>query len=654
MNLYSDFKQLEKAWSLFVDKNIISDKIRESIADSWKRCRELNLNSRELNRTPSVSEAEFRKRLKQNQNLLNESIPFMMEIQEFVNDSGFSTTLTDKDGVILELICDRKILKEAFTKNLVRGSIWNERKAGTNATGLALIKKQPIQVIGSEHYFKCYHDLTCSASPIFDENNQLIAIMDMSGPKELSFPHTLGMVVAATKAISRQLYIAASDKRINVSNHYLKTLVESMDNGVVAVDINGKIIGINSNGAKILQTTTFDSYGKNILDIMEGETILYNRKNADTLTDEKHVITKSNKINCLVNRKLILYDNGEIAGAVATLKDMKKINVSKKKETCKGTHYTFDDIIGESSKLLRAVHLAKVAASSDLTVLLQGDSGTGKEMFAQAIHNAHQSDKPFIAINCSAIPEPLIESVLFGYEEGSFTGASRQGKKGQFERAEDGTVFLDEIGDMPLNIQIVLLRVLQERYIQRIGGFQDIPINARIIVATNKNLREEVEAGRFRQDLYYRLKVLEIEIPPLRERPGDLAILSQYFINKVGQKYLKNIEPLMPSTLSLLETYKWPGNVRQFYHAIEQAIYFTETNRIDNYFISDYLPNQDVKIKSSIPIESEDAIDLKEAERTTIKKALTLFPEKKKAAVFLGISRSTLYRKISQYHLDEE
>ncbi|KNZ42176.1 hypothetical protein AKG39_07895 [Acetobacterium bakii] len=649
---------MKSTWTDFVNSGTVGTHIRKPIIDSWIRCQSAGLDPRDSNRTPTVSEENFQKRLKRNKILLDVSIPFMVELQEFVNKSGFSTTLADPNGVILELICDPSILEEAFTKNLVCGSIWNESMAGTNATGLSLDLRQPIQVIGAEHYYECYHDLTCSAAPIFDENGKLLGTLDMTGPKELAYPHTLGMVVAAAKAITRQLCIAESNRQIDLTNHYLSTLIDSMSDGVVAVDVKGKIIGINSQGAKILKTTTFDSYGKNILEIMDGETILDHNGNTPTSPEEKqkHVVTKSKKINCLVNSKLILHDDGKVAGAVAKLTDINKADFNQEKNCRRGTRFTFDDIIGDSSDLLRSVHLSQIAAKGTATVLLQGESGTGKEMFAQAIHNAYQSDKPFVAINCAGIPETLIESVLFGYEEGSFTGASKHGKMGKFELARHGTIFLDEIGEMPINTQTILLRVLQERYIQRIGGAVDIPIDVRIIAATNKNLADEVKKGKFREDLYYRLNVLQINIPPLRNRKKDIPVLASFFLNEITADCKKFIEPLHPSTIATMQEYDWPGNVRQFKNAIEQAVNFTETNRIDEYFITSYLPNLDEEltpIKQTDPILKESSVDLKGLELITIKKALALFSERKKAAEFLGISRSTLYRKMKLYHLED-
>jgi|LGOV01.1.fsa_nt_gb transcriptional regulator with PAS, ATPase and Fis domain len=653
----TDFVFLEKNWNNFTHNRPVHSSTRKEILDSWIQCKNSGFNPMDLNQTPCVPESQFIDLLSKNKPLLDVSIPFMIELQEFVNQSGFSTTLTDPNGIVLELICDESVLEEAFNKNLVRGSIWNESKAGTNATGLSINLLQPIQVIGAEHYYQCYHNLTCSAAPIFDENDILLGILDMAGPKEKTYPHTLGMVVATTKAITRQLCVAASNQQINLTNYYLRTLIDSISDGVIAVDVNGKIIGINSHGAKILKTTTFDSYGKNILDIMEGETILdqYGKPPKHIVEKEKHLITKSKKINCLINSKLILQDNGTIVGAVATLKDIVKPSNQSHKNCRKGTRFTFDDIIGESSELLRSIHLSQIAAKGSATVLLQGESGTGKEMFAQAIHNDYQSNQPFVAVNCAGIPDSLIESVLFGYNEGAFTGASKHGQKGKFELAKNGTIFLDEIGEMPLTTQTILLRVLQERYIQRIGGSTDIPINLRVIAATNKNLIEEVEKGNFREDLYYRLNVLQINIPPLRKRKKDITILANYFLNEIAQDCQKFIEPLTPSTLSKIEEYEWPGNIRQLKNALERAINFTESSQIDDYFITNCIfKTTPCFSHESIPIinsPEEESGNLKNIERQNIEKALSLFSERKKVAHYLGISRSTLYRKMKHYHL---
>jgi transcriptional regulator with PAS, ATPase and Fis domain len=357
---------------------------------------------------------------------------------------------------------------------------------------------------------------------------------------------------------------------------------------------------------------------------------------------------------------LIYHDNGDVVGAVSTLKEVGKKEQEKAKHKTGSRGFSFDDLIGEHPAFMRSVHLAKTASRSMSTVLLQGESGTGKELFAKAIHYEHTSGRkaPFIAINCSAIPDSLIESELFGYEEGAFTGAKKSGKKGKFELAKGGTLFLDEIGEMPVNLQAHLLRVIQERYVQPVGGKDGVLIDdVKIIVASNKVLSEEVKGGRFREDLYYRLNVLQIGIPPLRERSSDIKLLSEYFIDELSEKLGKEIEYFLPSTLKIMQRYYWHGNIRQLKNSIESAICFTDEPTIDVFYVSDYLSKMDRLEQMNVQeyvVEPDTLGDesIENVEKKMIREALEKFREKKEVAEHLGISRSTLYRKIRKYQLE--
>jgi sigma-54 dependent transcriptional regulator, acetoin dehydrogenase operon transcriptional activator AcoR len=273
-------------------------------------------------------------------------------------------------------------------------------------------------------------------------------------------------------------------------------------------------------------------------------------------------------------------------------------------------------------------------------------------MFAQAIHNYTSPGQPFVALNCSAIPQTLIESELFGYEDGAFTGASKNGRPGKFELANGGTIFLDEIGEMPLNTQVSLLRVLQERCVQRIGGIRTIPIDVRVIAATNKNLAEEVKKGTFRNDLYYRLNVFQIEIPPLRERKSDIAVLVDYFINHIALRFGKSVESISPSAMAIMQSYSWPGNVRQLENCIERAVNFAEDGHIDEYYLTEYIQKEMLKNTNNVVMGENELTNLHDIEMNTMIVALNHFGERKKAAEALGISRSTLYRKLKSFGLE--
>lgn len=313
----------------------------------------------------------------------------------------------------------------------------------------------------------------------------------------------------------------------------------------------------------------------------------------------------------------------------------------------------FQNIISTNPQMLKAISTAHIVAMTDSTVLLRGESGTGKEMFARAIHKESlRKDGPFIAINCAAIPENLLESELFGYEEGSFTGAKKGGKPGKLELANNGTIFLDEIGDMPLALQAKLLRVLQNKTIERVGGTKQIPINARIITATHRNLEEMIKENKFREDLFYRINVIPINIPPLKERPEDIELLLNYFIRKYCILLNKNFMTFTYEAMEILKSYSWPGNVRELENAVEYSVAITKTDEIG----IENLPNQfqtTMAEKQSLQIMSKQTA--REIDREQLRNLLEQFGQttdgKREIARNLGISLATLYRWIKKYKL---
>ncbi len=344
-------------------------------------------------------------------------------------------------------------------------------------------------------------------------------------------------------------------------------------------------------------------------------------------------------------------NNEFIEGAVITVKDIKQIKKLVKEATVSEIETHFSQIIGDSPKMKALKTMALHVAPSKATLLIQGESGTGKELLARAIHqSSKRKGHTFIAINCGAIPENLLESELFGYEEGSFTGARRGGKMGKFELAHNGTIFLDEIGDMPLHLQVKILRVLQERRIERVGGTRSIPLDVRIIAATHRDLDEMVKTGEFREDLYYRLNVIPLSIPPLRERLEDVPILVQFYLDYYSTVTDRSVSGISQETIDILANYPWPGNVRELGNVVEYCVTMVAGGEIT----ADILPQ---RIKTvHIPESQNSFLNLKQLEREAIMKALTLVEtegHKDDAAKLLGISRATLYRKIKDYNIGE-
>lgn len=344
-------------------------------------------------------------------------------------------------------------------------------------------------------------------------------------------------------------------------------------------------------------------------------------------------------------------NNGVIEGAVVTIKDIQQIKKLVKDATVNEIETHFSQIVGHCAKMQKLKEMALRVAPSQSTLLIQGESGTGKELLARAIHqSSNRKGHAFIALNCGAIPENLLESELFGYEEGSFTGARRGGKLGKFELAHNGTIFLDEIGDMPLHLQVKILRVLQERRVERIGSSRSIPVDVRVIAATHRDLEKMVGTGEFREDLYYRLNVIPLTIPPLRERQEDIPILIQFYLDHYSALTGKTVRRIGSEATEILTRYSWPGNVRELGNVIEYCV----TMAAGDVITAEILPKR-IMVDPN-PKSAHDSLNLKALEREAIMKALTTAEaegNKEDAAKLLGISRATLYRKIKEYQIGE-
>jgi transcriptional regulator with PAS, ATPase and Fis domain len=378
------------------------------------------------------------------------------------------------------------------------------------------------------------------------------------------------------------------------------------------------------------------------------------REEQEYKNKEIKILAGGKEIRCLGNITNIKNKHSASIGQVLTFREIKEIGRLVGKVVTSRAKYTFEDIIGKSKSLIEMKRLAAIASQSLSNVLVQGESGTGKELFAQAIHNASpRADFPFIAVNCAAIPRELIESELFGYVEGAFTGARKGGGIGKFELAEGGTIFLDEIGDMPLDMQIKLLRVLQNKEFFRIGGTTPIAVNVRVISATNKDLLEEIKKGRFREELYYRLNVLTIITPPLRERKEDIKILSEHFIQKLNKILGKKIVGLSEEVEQIFYEYSWPGNVRELENVIEYAMTMARGEIITSSALPELKKRKDFLAapisENLLPTPKEI---LEDPEKKRYEQALKLSGGNiLEAAKLLNISRATIYRKIKKYGL---
>lgn len=422
----------------------------------------------------------------------------------------------------------------------------------------------------------------------------------------------------------------------------LRAMLEFAYEGIIVTDIDSNIKIFNKTAEKITGIKRKDAIGKPVVDVVENTRLDKILKKKSNELNQIQVIG-NNKI--LTNRVVITV-NGRTIGALATFQSFDQVRKAESnvRRNLHGSGFiaknTFNEILGVSTNIKNCIKEAKTYSNSDSTVLILGETGTGKELFAQSIHNeSNRNMKPFVAINCSAIPPSLLESELFGYEEGAFSGAKKGGKYGVFELANEGTVFLDEIGEIPLEVQTRLLRVLEEREIFRIGGDKVTNLNIRVIAATNKKLLEMVKENKFREDLYYRLNVLKLKVPPLRERKADIPILLEYFINQYNDKINKEEIRFIVNNKNFIN-YEWPGNIRELRNLAEQiaVLYRNYKDINDTLQCIDLFKTDDVVIGYSDKDKVVNALIKSKGNKT-------------KAAQFLGISRTTLWRKINEYKI---
>jgi len=593
---------------------------------------------------------KLQRRLEEKRELILAAEPFMNQLYSFVKGSNFFSILTDEEGCILSVIGDEDILSEAFSLRMIPGAYMDEASIGTNAMGTSLAEGMPVQVSGEEHFIKAYHRWTCSGAPIRDISGKIIGALDLTGYSENVHPHTLGMVVAAANAIERMLQVKNYSEEAVLSKLYTETIIDSIQAGILTADLDGNLKVVNKYVANMFGYTQEEMKKIKIWNLFEGwEKVKHVILSKNNFADEDvFVNSRKNKLRFNLSAYPVVDKKGNIRDIVFVFKEVKKVRKLANKIMGRQAIYTFDKIIGKNEDFLKTVEFAKKVSDSKSTILIMGESGTGKEVFAQAIHNySNRSEEPFIAMNCGAIPKNLIESELFGYEEGAFTGAKRGGHPGKFEIADGGTIFLDEIGEMPLDMQTRLLRVIEEGTVRRIGGTEEIIVDIRIIAATNKDLEKEVKKGNFRKDLFYRLNVLPLRLPPLRNRKEDIPLLIDYFMNRISKKLNKKMVEIPENYMNYLLEYQWPGNIRELENFIELIIN------------TEYIPTGLHKNNAQI---NKDELDLKpkqecykleHVEKEHIIKVLKMCEGNMTlSAKNLGIGRNTLYRKVKKYNID--
>lgn len=645
----SDQKLFVAHQAMLQSGKVPTDRLRPVIARAWERCLAMGVDPRAGRRSQRVSEDELRARLERYDFLIKAAAPFMESLFHFVKSSGFVVVLADADTCILKVIGTENVYAKAAVFH-APGAVWGEEYAGNTAIGTVLVEGIPLQIHALEHYCRALHNWTCSAAPIRDPDGNIIGVLDMSGKGDLVHCHTLGMVVAAVTAIENQMAMERAARELRTANKFKSAIMEAISDGLLTVDNKGIITYLNPAGARILGLDPQGIIGRHIRDVVEYSDIL------DVLTTgegyaDKEFFRKNRKgtVHFMETAVPIRDESGNVVGVVGAFREEKQVRKMVTQMMGARANFTFHDFIGQNQEIKEVLSLARTAASGSSNVLLQGESGTGKEILAHAIHNgSHRKDGPFVAVNCAAIPRELIESELFGHEEGAFTGARRGGRPGKFELAHGGTVFLDEIGEMPLDMQVKLLRVIQERKLVRLGGSNYIDIDVRVIAATNCDLLTEIAEGNFRRDLYYRLNVLQITMIPLRQRTDDLPLLVSHILCKLNRKMGKAIESVSPDVLEYFGGYSWPGNVRELENVLERAMNVCQGDVID----TDCLPKMSWKSEGAPVALQAGVMSIDEVEKAAIAKTMEAMGGNVTwAARALRISRNTLYSKLRRYGL---
>ncbi|WP_206810984.1 sigma-54-dependent Fis family transcriptional regulator [Paradesulfitobacterium ferrireducens] len=629
---------MENAWQAFISgREHVPAEVH--ISRSWQRSRDFRVSHEKVSTNDLLPANLLQERYAQNEDLVRASKNVLPLMFNFLQGQNYLVLLSDDSGYVLETLGDPPFLTKAQTVHLSPGANWREEVKGTNAIGTALTENIPLKVLGSEHYVRENHFLACWAAPIHDSQGKQLGVLDISGVASKAEERLLDIVIMGTRMIEYNLRLLELEHSYGIYREGLKLAGSLLIQGDIKIDSHGLITAITPAGINSIGRRREEILGRFVGEVFQSKPL---HKGGS------HTEVSAN-----------FMDFGQFSRS-SLMSDV-PVFPSPSVVPSSGTLW-----IGNSEASRKVLQRAAKVASTHSSVLIQGESGTGKEIIARHIHLlGPRRDKPFVPLNCAALPDSLMESELFGYVDGAFTGAKRGGQPGKFEIAQGGTIFLDEIGDISPNVQAALLRVLQEKEVYRIGATKAQNLDVRVIAATNKDLAALVAEGKFRLDLYYRLKVVTVELPPLRERTDDIFDLIPHFIEKCSAALGKPPLQVVPEVYSCLLSYSWPGNVRELENCIEGMVALADGPVLN---VSDLPPElsrkkiQDPKLLGQemtagaqwIPDAKSESSPglLQEQTREAIIKTLNRTGGKiAPAARLLGIGRNTLYRKMKELNI---
>jgi len=628
--------------------------VERALLRSWERCRRAGLDAHAINQYGGVIEgARLAEAHERYQALITHSRSIMEHVHEQIRHSGSVVILANDEGLVLHAVGDADFVDRAGQVALQPGAHWEEGQRGTNAIGTALTERCPVEVVGAEHFLERNSFLTCSAVPLLDPQGNIIGVLDISGDARGYQQHTMGLARMSASLVEKRLFESEYARELLVCFHTRPGYIGSLGEGVAAVAQDGRILAINAAGLDILGLRRDEAtrcHCSMLFDASLGTLIDRARQDAQAISS----------FTLLNGHQLYVRLRGNLPSQIVAPRSAERVTGRSTRQgpSARGetAPITLDSLATGDARLQLAIDRTRRVLGRDIPILIQGESGAGKEMFAKAIHNSGpRSAAPFVALNCAAIPENLIESELFGYQGGAFTGARKEGAVGKIQQAHGGTLFLDEIGDMPLNLQARLLRVLQERCVTPLGGSRTIPVDISLVCATHRRLKEEVASRRFREDLYYRLNGLAVTLPALRERT-DLHQLVDILIR--GEAVGRPIR-VCAEAHEAFARYDWPGNIRQLYNVIRVAIALLDDD--EETITAAQLPEElfcdlpetggdcSLTLVMAPQAPPNESGSLEEIERLAVRRALDSQGGNISAAArLLGVSRNTLYRKLGR------
>ncbi|TMB38041.1 MAG: sigma-54-dependent Fis family transcriptional regulator [Deltaproteobacteria bacterium] len=639
-------RSVDAVWEAFLAKGVQPAGLSGEILRSWQRVRDAYRIDPALKRIPRVLRKDELDERRRRSEFLRLARPILADFTARLGLSGHVLSSFDADGTMLSIDGSPATIERVAEIDFRPGASWAEDSAGTNGPGTALAERRPVEVFASEHYVAAWQPWTCSAAPIFAPGDPVpIGIIDLTGPWEVQRRSALAIASAIARAVEERLRGAAG-VRSEVVRFAFRAARCSGD-AILAVDGRGRVIAQNEAAQRLHLAESGN--------LLPGAREALARAFASPAHGDEIPLSLPPARDATVTP--VLYED-LVVGGIARIPSRRREPAVRRHAATHPARYDFERIQGRSAPLRMAVEIARTAASNSLPVVLGGESGTGKELFAHAIHSASlRSGGPLVVVHCGAIPAQLVEAELFGYEPGTFTGGRSGGNPGRFEDADGGTLFLDEVSELAPAAQTALLRVLQEKEVVRLGGSAPRQVDVRIVAASNKPLDEEIRKGRFRRDLYYRLNVLPIAIPALRERPEDIELLAQTFLEEAERAVGRSGLSLSAAALAALRAHSWPGNVRELRNVILRASATSPREEIrpeDITLEADIVADVQRVEATCEPPPPKPVATLRDAVGESERTALLAALEESgwnfvRAAGALGVSRMTVYRRLARF-----